>query len=319
MIRITSPSRLHLGLIDLNAEFGRVDGGAGITLDYPCIRIVAEKSDTLEVHDGSHLKNKMKQAADSVLKGRGGICIHVEEDVLSHVGLGSGTQAALCAAMAACRLYGLEYTVRELAEMAGRGGTSGIGVAGFEHGGFIVDAGHRFSRKKSFSPSAASREPPAPVIFRHDFPDWDIILAIPRIKGAHDKEEMNIFSRECPIPLAEVQAVSHTILMQMIPAIMEKDIEAFGRAVNHLQTTGFKKREIAIQSPVVSELMETMIEHGAEGAGMSSFGPAVYAISDRRTNSERIAKKAGQVLNEGIGGDVMITRGNNSGAVIEEI
>lgn len=157
------------------------------------------------------------------------------------------------------------------------------------------------------------------MIFRHDFPDWDIILAIPRIKGAHDKEEMNIFSRECPIPLAEVQAVSHTILMQMIPAIMEKDIEAFGRAVNHLQTTGFKKREIAIQSPVVSELMETMIEHGAEGAGMSSFGPAVYAISDRRTNSERIAKKAGQVLNEGIGGDVMITRGNNSGAVIEEI
>ncbi len=35
MIKVVSPSRLHLTLIDLNAELGRVDGGAGITLESP--------------------------------------------------------------------------------------------------------------------------------------------------------------------------------------------------------------------------------------------------------------------------------------------
>ncbi|WP_332881590.1 hypothetical protein [Methanosarcina horonobensis] len=35
MINVVSPSRLHLTLIDLNAEIGRVDGGVGITLESP--------------------------------------------------------------------------------------------------------------------------------------------------------------------------------------------------------------------------------------------------------------------------------------------
>ncbi|MEZ5334482.1 MAG: hypothetical protein R2741_04185 [Methanolobus sp.] len=42
-------------------------------------------------------------------------------------------------------LYNLGKSVRELAIAVGRGGTSGIGVASFEMGGFIVDGGHRFS------------------------------------------------------------------------------------------------------------------------------------------------------------------------------
>ncbi len=30
-ITITTPSRLHFGLIDLNGELGRINGGIGIT------------------------------------------------------------------------------------------------------------------------------------------------------------------------------------------------------------------------------------------------------------------------------------------------
>ncbi|HNW38532.1 MAG TPA: beta-ribofuranosylaminobenzene 5'-phosphate synthase, partial [Methanosarcina vacuolata] len=32
MIKITTPCRIHMTLIDMNAEIGRVDGGAGLTL-----------------------------------------------------------------------------------------------------------------------------------------------------------------------------------------------------------------------------------------------------------------------------------------------
>ena len=47
MIRVVSPARLHLTLIDLNAEIGRVDGGAGITLESPGLEISAVEADTI--------------------------------------------------------------------------------------------------------------------------------------------------------------------------------------------------------------------------------------------------------------------------------
>jgi beta-ribofuranosylaminobenzene 5'-phosphate synthase len=35
MLKITTPSRLHMTLIDMNASRGRVDGSIGLTLDKP--------------------------------------------------------------------------------------------------------------------------------------------------------------------------------------------------------------------------------------------------------------------------------------------
>ena len=43
MIRITTPCRIHMTLIDMNGEIGRVDGGAGLTLSSPNIEITAEE------------------------------------------------------------------------------------------------------------------------------------------------------------------------------------------------------------------------------------------------------------------------------------
>lgn len=316
MIKIRSPSRLHLSLIDMNAEIGRVDGGVGITLDSPNITLTAEKHDGIEITGGSDLSDRAYAAVEALLPEGEGIKVHVEEDMPPHVGLGSGTQIALSAAAAVNELYGLGMSVKELAIRVGRGGTSGIGVASFENGGFLVDCGHKFSDKGSFSPSSASRADPAPIIFRHDFPDWDIILALPESKGAHDAQEVDIFKKECPIPLQEVQEVCHVVLMQMMPAVMEGDIENFGMALNHLQTVGFKKREIARQSPEVRDLIEFMQDLGVAGAGMSSFGPVVFGVVDHRCIGEQIRKEAQMFLDETVGGKVVLTRANNSGARI---
>lgn len=316
MIKIRSPSRLHLSLIDMNAEIGRVDGGVGITLDSPNITLSAEKHDGIEITGGSSLSDRVYAAVEALLPEGEGIKVHVEEDMPPHVGLGSGTQIALSAAAAVNELYGLGMSVNELAIRVGRGGTSGIGVASFEKGGFLVDCGHKFSEKGSFSPSSASRADPAPVIFRHDLPDWDIILALPDSKGAHDAQEVDIFKKECPIPLQEVQEVCHVVLMQMMPAIIEGDIENFGMALNHLQTVGFKRREVALQSPAVRDLIEFMQDLGAAGAGMSSFGPVVFGVVDHRRIGEQIKKEAQLFLDETVGGNVVLTRANNSGAKI---
>lgn len=279
MLRIKTPSRIHLTLIDLNGSIGRVDGGIGITLEKPSIDITAEKSDTVEVRGDPDLMERMKKACELVCPGKG-IAIDIKRSYWNHIGLGSGTQSVLAAGMAISKLYGLDLTPRDVAAIVGRGGTSGIGIGSFERGGFLLDGGHRMKAKNAFLPSSFSMGvPTAPLLLGYDFPDWDIVLAIPPFRGAHDMYEKDIFAKVCPIPLHEVEKLSHVILMQMLPAILEKDLETFGKAVKAIQETGFKKRELDLQ-PGARELIEVIHQAGAPCAGMSSFGPTVYAITD---------------------------------------
>lgn len=316
MIKVVSPSRLHLTLIDLNAELGRIDGGAGITLESPGMELLAAEADNVEIVGDSLLAGKMRIAADALLPAGKGIKLQINDSLPDHVGLGSGTQAALSAAAAINKMYGLGKSVRELAIAIGRGGTSGIGVAAFENGGIILDGGHKFKDKCAFSPSAASHVPPGPVLFRRDFPDWPIVLAIPNTKGAHDAEEVDIFKKYCPIPLAEVQEICHVILMQMLPALVEEDLESFGRAINHFQLVGFKRREVELQLRPVLDIMEYMRDNGASGSGISSFGPVVYGIVGSSGEGKRLLKEAQRMLDESLGGKTLLTKAKNRGADI---
>lgn len=311
MLKITTPSRLHITLIDMNASIGRVDGGIGITLDEPDIRISAQRSDNIDISGNSEHIERMRDSARKLLPEGSGINIFIEKDYSSHIGLGSGTQAALAAGMAVNKIFDLGLNAYEIAIKEGRGGTSGIGVAAFESGGFILDGGHKFSEKKAFLPSAASRLPPAPVLLRRDFPDWDIMVAIPEQKGASNKKEVNIFRENCPIKLREVEELSHVILMLLLPALAEEDIETFGRAINLIQELGFKKLEVGLQ-PVSKGLMRILRDAGAYGAGMSSFGPAVYAFGE---DAEELKKAAEEFLGKNC--DVFITRARNEGANIQ--
>ncbi|HSQ94379.1 MAG TPA: beta-ribofuranosylaminobenzene 5'-phosphate synthase, partial [Methanoregula sp.] len=321
---VRTPSRVHVTLIDMHGGSGRVDGGIGITLDEPGILLEAELSPSLSVSGGDPaLQERIRSIAVDVLQkiGAGGsVAITVRTWYPSHVGLGSGSQLALAVARAISELHGRHLPVRELARLVGRGGTSGIGTAAFEYGGFIVDGGHRFGaggEKTDFRPSAASRGvSPPPVIARHDFPsDWRILLAIPTVPaGASGTIETDIFRNHCPIPLEEVRALSHEVLMRMLPGIASRDLELFGSSVNAVQKLGFKKVELSLQPPLVSGLLDVLREAGAAGAGLSSFGPAVYAVGD--TGMTAIEQAARRFMEESGGGTTLITAARNSGAVV---
>jgi beta-ribofuranosylaminobenzene 5'-phosphate synthase len=278
MIKITTPSRLHITLIDMNGEIGRLDGGAGLTLSSPNIKVTAEEADGIRIEGLQGFADRMRKAAENLLPEGKGIKINVEELIPAHVGFGSGTQSALAAAAAVNELYGLGKSVRELAFAVKRGGTSGIGVTAFENGGFIVDGGHKFKDKGAFMPSAASRVPPGPILFREDFPDWNIVVAVPNEKGMHDQEEIDIFKKFCPLPIEEVREVAHVVLMKMMPAVIEEDIENFGASVNHLQTVGFNKRESLIWPNFVKNIASFMRTR-SYGAAVSSFGPVFTPLS----------------------------------------
>ena len=58
-----------------------------------------------------------------------------------------------------------------------------------------------------------------------------------------------------------------------------------------------------------------MRENGAIGAGMSSFGPVVYGITD----GKRLVKEDGRCLDENMGGKVLAVKAQNTGAYVQEI
>ncbi len=106
----------------------------------------------------------------------------------------------------------------------------------------------------------------------------------------------------------------HEVLMRMLPGIAEKDLDQFGTSINAIQSLGFKKIELSFQPPEVTGLLDTMRAAGAAGAGMSSFGPTLYAIGD--TGMQEIENAAQSYLKEIGGGTTLITAARNRGAAI---
>ena len=148
---VETGSRIHLGLIDLHGGSGRVDGGIGIALADPRVMLEARQSAEIQVNGcDSQTARLVEGIAKSTLAGiraGAGISVTLRSSYQSHAGLGSGSQLAIATAKAICELYGRSLKVPELAKLTGRGGTSGIGTAAFENGGFIIDGGHRFGPK----------------------------------------------------------------------------------------------------------------------------------------------------------------------------
>ncbi|MBS7287781.1 MAG: beta-ribofuranosylaminobenzene 5'-phosphate synthase [Candidatus Freyarchaeota archaeon] len=323
MVYVRTPARLHFTLIDLNGSLGRVDGGIGVAIDKPNVVVKATLSDHLEVHGPKrNLVESILRRVIDALNIDSGVKVDVMKTIPEHVGLGSKTQLSLAVAKAVSSLFELNYDARHLALITGRGGTSGIGVAAFEKGGFILDGGHSFGKgkdKEKFLPSSASTAPPAPVLVRYSLPDnWLFVVGIPAVeKGAHGAEEVNIFERFCPIPGREVELVCRLILMKILPAVVERDLSSFGEGLTEIQGLGFKKLEVSLQPPLVKELIASMLRWGAAGAGMSSFGPAVFGVVEGKRAAISLLSDVENYLSA-VGGECFIARANNVGAQVSK-
>lgn len=343
-MKIRTPSRLHITLIDLNGSYGRSDGGIGLTLSSPSMLLKGELSEKgVSLDFSSKIDDKIKYESyrkllNSVNKLinhfsiESGFHFTLEEAYPAHSGLGSGTQFALATGRLICELLkedlGIEYCdfnqdktensidSYSLSEILKRGGTSGIGTFSFDHGGFILDGGHALSEKKSFLPSSASSSKPPVLIGKYDFPkEWDIVIAIPNGNNTITGEkEVDLFQKYCPVPKGEVERLSHLILMNLIPFMLEEDVESFGRVIDQIQSLGFKKVEVSLQPGHVKKTMNAMRDFGAYGVGMSSFGPTIYGITHKNTNEVYKATK------EYLGDDsiVFTTKAQNHGHILEK-
>ena len=82
-----------------------------------------------------------------------------------------------------------------------------------------------------------------------------------------------------------MERVAHLVLMQLLPALADGDLTAFGAALTEVQqiTGGWfaAAQGGAFASGPTRELVERMTEFGAAGVGQSSWGPTVYGLVPR--------------------------------------
>ena len=317
-VTIRTPARLHFALIDLNGSLGRIDGSIGLAINDPHFEIIAEPADQIQIESTQY--EERARAIVERLRAKysfPGIHLQLASEVPPHSGFGSGTQLALGIAQAVNTLYNLNLNVADLAQAVGRGGTSGIGITAFEQGGFILDGGHRFpDQKSSFLPSSAAGNVPAPpLLLRQPFPDWELFIVIPRCTHISGEAEIQLFRTLCPQPRSTAEQLSHLILLKLLPSIFEEDRHAFGSTINDIQTFGWKKVEIDAQGGILQQTLDFLRDNGAMGAGVSSWGPAIFAVGEDLLTLMEKTEAFLQTLPEG--GTCFITHANNVGAAIK--
>ena len=204
------------------------------------------------------------------------------------LGLGTGTQLGLAVARALATPAGLTGPAVDLAP---------------RRPGAAFGAGHprfRPRRLPGRSGQALPDEGVSPLVARAAFPEaWRVVLVLPAGgQGLHGHHERQAFQRLLARPDREVtDALCRLMLLGMLPALAERDLEAFGEAVYD-----FNRRVGEVFRPVqggtyahprTAEVVAWLRQQGVRGVGQSSWGPAVFAAVEEEREAEAVARACG--------------------------
>jgi predicted sugar kinase len=276
-IRITAPSRLHFGLMNVpvpgQPNDGPLFGGLGLMVEKPGLTVTATEAEAWSF--AGSLATRAEAMAKTMPFARP-YAIRADGPA-EHVGLGVGTGLGMALAEIAVG----EQPVERLAEVAGRGLRSGIGVHGYRHGGFVIDHGKRDG-------VALSRCESRP------FP-WRVVLIRPLSVTSrwHGDRERAAF--------AEPVDAKHRGIMQatrdhgVLSPLDRGDFNRFASGIhcyNELAGRPFETAQGGVYSTdeafqiIVGELfLETPPLYG----GQSSWGPTCFCICENETDANRVA------------------------------
>jgi beta-RFAP synthase len=322
---VEAGARLHLGFLDLNGACGRRYGSIGVALERPRCTVEASRAGTAdEATVTEPVRAILARLGPDVPAGS--VAVRLVETIPPHAGLGAGTQLALAVALAASRAAGRPLPIRELARRLGRGRRSGIGVAAFERGGLVIDAGHPAPPTPDDGDRTVAEDDgpePPPVIFQHPLPDdWRFVLATPRsAPGLSGPAELLAFRDLPPMDAERVGRICRLTLMQVAPAVLTGDIRSFGAAITEIQAAigeyfaPYQGGRFA--SAAGCEVVELARARGAHGVGQSSWGPTVFAL----TRGDAEARALAEAIRDGFGDRlawVGVSRARNEGASCRE-
>ena len=332
MATVWTPCRLHFGLLSLAGDGeawpdrrgerllpARRFGGVGLMVEHPGVRVEASASAAWSA-DGPVAERALAFAlrfAESVRRDRPGAegppqRVVVEEAPPEHVGLGVGTQLGLAVARALAEAWGLVLDAPGLARGVGRGLRSALGVHGFAHGGFLVESGKR-----------GGDEGLAPLAARAPFPPaWRLVLATPSpARGLHGREERQAFTRLAARPdgVRRTDALCRLVLLGMLPALAEADLEAFGECLHDFNArVGEAFAEVqggVYADPRTAECVEFLRGEGVRAAGQSSWGPTVFAVVGDEGRAAHLRRRLAERF--GLGpAEAWTTAASNTGSCV---
>ena len=284
-ITLQAPGRLHLGFLDPAGTLGRRFGSLGLVIDGfdTEIELAAAATDRLSAGPHAQASDTARIAAHlQRLRQHSGCCqplaLHLHRSLPPHSGLGSGTQLALAVGRAFAHWHGLALSTATLATWLGRGQRSGIGIAGFDQGGLLLDGG----------PGAHGSPPP--LLARLCLPPaWrTIVVQDPLHCGLSGANEMRAIAALPPLPQASAADICHRVLMQVLPGAATADFAAFAGGLNRVQQVvgaHFAPAQggSACTSPAVGRLLHWIGQQAGAAAplaatGQSSWGPTAFAI-----------------------------------------
>ncbi|MFK8069226.1 MAG: beta-ribofuranosylaminobenzene 5'-phosphate synthase family protein [Gammaproteobacteria bacterium] len=293
-VTVKAPARLHLGFMDMNGGLGRNFGGLGLTLAGLSTHLTVKASNDVTANDSNNtsIAERAIKYAKLLLEEYApdrGVHIEIHEAIPSHAGLGSGTQLGLAVCSAISHLFDLDIDVTTIAKLTARGARSGIGVGAFQQGGFIVDGGRG---GKTIIP---------PVICRMEFPEqWRIILIFDNnevgLNGSHEKLA---FKKLPPMDPGVSGNLCRTVLMRILPALVESNIQDFGKGITNVQErvgdyfANYQGGRYS--SDLVADALTWMDDQGVAGVGQSSWGPTGFALVENELEANRLVKKAAKV------------------------
>jgi beta-ribofuranosylaminobenzene 5'-phosphate synthase len=325
-VRVSAPARLHLGFLDLNGATGRKFGSIGLAVNSHFTSLTVQQSGHVNIsvpagndpvckRTESIIQTFYQTLGRSVAEENKGVEINFEQLIPEHAGFGSGTQLNLAIGTALCKLHDIDASTQEIAAQLGRGARSGIGISTFDLGGFIVDGG--------LKPNTTV----PPLLTHHRFPnDWRIVLIMDnQHQGVHGQQEKLAFTTLSPFPLQNSQAICHLSLMQLLPALVEQDIDQFGAALTQIQFLIGDHFAPAQGGRYTSSLVAQLLNHaqqlGHQGIAQTSWGPTGCVFVENQQQAEKLVTTlnnfAASLIDPEKQPSLLITQANESGAKIE--
>ena len=285
---VETGARLHFGLLAHSPQISRQFGGAGVMVSGIGYRLRGTVSETDEVIGDETAADRVRRFVgvyrESIPSGQlqpPPCRINLEQLIPPHAGLGSGTQLGLATARVLAALTGESATPAiPLAERVGRGLRSGLGIHGFERGGFLIDGGKR------------SKDTVAPLVGHAEFPsEWRFVLVTPKeFSGLSGSAELKAFAEMTPMPTGMTDTLCRILLLQMMPAVIEADFDAcsaaiyeFGRMVGEY----FAPTQGGVfASPAMQKLAPVIRERGYTGIGQTSWGPTLFVLCRDQSHAD---------------------------------
>jgi beta-RFAP synthase len=317
-VRVTAPSRLHLGMLSFGNPGSPQFGGAGVMIQRPgvSLRITPGREASGCRVQGCHAQ-RVREFVRRWQRyyRRDQTELDLELSVLcaprEHVGLGLGTQLGLSVAAGLHAYFEQPRPAPlELAASVGRGERSAVGTHGFHRGGLIVEQ----RRGPCDQLGCLQRRVALPEA-------WRAVLVCPRQHtGLAGPAERAAFRRLPPVPTGVTRRLEAELFDRLVPAARAGHFAEFsdgvyrygklaGDCFAQVQGGPFAGADLA-------RLVRQIRAMGIEGVGQSSWGPTLFAwVPDDATARSLASSLRRQKDEEEV--DIEITAVDNQGVRVQ--